>query len=124
MKFLSCALPPVRIKADWTYQNEPVAVSVVQGLRRSRVNHYFDEEGYPAIEFVGTGAKWVFADLAQREAALLLLMRGSEQLTSEDVTSEATKWSKLNLVAPACSSSSKMRDYRASPVPLTSRPTW
>lgn len=113
MKFLVCPISSVRIKHDWVFHNNPVAESAITGLARTRVNHYFNETGLPAIEFQGSGTKWVFKTLAEREAMLKAISSDVGYVDEELLARAAAEWSKLGLVADKTSGA---EDWRKPPV--------
>lgn len=98
MKFLVCPVPGVRIKSDWMFDNNPVAVSAVRGLSRGRVNHYNNETGFPSIKFTGTEFEWVFDKLSHREVMFAMLAAGEEQPTLQEMI-DAAAWDEKGLVA-------------------------
>lgn len=115
MNFLVCPVPSQHIKTGYDHVNNDVSVLAVKSIKRSRVNHYFNETGFPAITFVGTDAVWVFPNLELREAMLEMLREGDERESLDRLEHRASQWLKKGLVAPT--NSNGHEDWCALPVP-------
>lgn len=76
--FVECSIPRTKYLRDEFIENHPVNLALCRQLRRKQRCWYPDNDGLPAIDFVGCEAEWVFATEAERESELARLIAMGE----------------------------------------------